>query len=78
MDFCVLTVYFIYYNFQHRIVVSFRTLPTKVMRKDAKEQFIVLENNPKIIVRTLEVLMVDTHGTKNVANGRTESVFQKV
>ena len=48
------------------------------MRKDVKEQFIMTETNQKVIVRMLEVLMVDIHGTKNVANGRTKNAFQKV
>ena len=78
LDFCNWTFYLIYYDFQHRIVVSFPTLPTQVMRKVAKEQFIIAENHPKIIVRTLEMLMVDIHGTKNVANGRMKNVLQKV
>ena len=46
------------------------------MKTGAKEQFYIVESHMKVIVRTLEELMVDIHGTNNVVNGRTKNAFQ--
>ena len=58
-------------------MVSFPILQTLVLGKDVKEPFIKVEYQPKITVRTLELLLENTHGIKTAANGKMMNVFQK-
>ena len=57
--------------------MSSLNLQTLVLKKDAKEQFIIADNQPKITVRILEQLMENIHGIKSAANGKMMNVFQK-
>ena len=57
--------------------MSSLNLQTLVLKKDAKEQFIIADNQPKITVRILEQLMENIHGINTAASGKMMNVFQK-
>ena len=63
---------------QPKIAASSLPLPTLVSKMDAKGQCGVVELRLKITVKMLEGQIIAFLGIKNVVNGKTESVHQKV